>query len=341
MESSLLESLGKIAGIGGISLGIFLLLFQGLLKKLKVPGLKQDQWFRIIIVFMVLVWSVALSGLGAWYFSSVRQSSSVVEKAFGEKSIPLFIERVHLGDNVFSRVGGMVFPSQDQPTISKNEDIVYYDKETGQFSTYFGATTGVQFIAAVFKDYYKAFNLGAWKHVVAEREETTLPDEYDGASVQIDFDTVLRWEKGKGNFYDRVAAVARTRSINVFNELMKIGVDPRNNQVTSAWIRMSGFHGGKRRGQSDNMDILIDNQRYLVNFQSHRPRNEEFIEVPINILQIDPANPIKNTIFSIVVLPYQEQLPVPPPSEKLESIGPAHFRDIEIGEIQLVLQLSA
>ena len=38
MESGLFETLGQIAGIGGIALGVFLILFRKLLEKIEVPG---------------------------------------------------------------------------------------------------------------------------------------------------------------------------------------------------------------------------------------------------------------------------------------------------------------
>jgi len=66
MESTLLESLGQIAGIGGIALGVFLLLFRKLLETIVVPGLTKAHWFKVIITFMILVWSVAILGIGAW-----------------------------------------------------------------------------------------------------------------------------------------------------------------------------------------------------------------------------------------------------------------------------------
>ncbi|MCP4702111.1 MAG: hypothetical protein GY862_35415 [Gammaproteobacteria bacterium] len=61
--------------------------------------------------------------------------------------------------------------------------------------TYFGKTTGVQFIAASFRKYYKEFNLDAWKHVVALTKEKFVQNGYKGSFVQIDFDTVLIWKK--------------------------------------------------------------------------------------------------------------------------------------------------
>ncbi len=341
METSILETVGKIAGIGGLSLGVFLILFQSLLKKIKVPGLKQSQWYTIILVFMILVWSVAISGMASWYFSTKNLRKVNIESAFTEKNIPVFSSRVHLGDNVFSRQGGMVFPSQDEPTISRNEDVVYYHKDTKNFSTYFGATTGAQFIAKVFGDYYKNFNLDAWENVVASSKAEATPLSYEGSFIQIDSATVLSWHKGQGNFYDKTAAIARTRSVNIFKELINQGVDPRKIKVTKAWLRLNGFHGGRRKGQSDNLYLLIDSNRYPVEFGSDASRNEEFLEVEIEPEKLDCCNPSRNTIISLVVLPYQEQLPIPPPDLlNYKKIGPAHFRDVEIGNVNLVLQLS-
>jgi len=48
---------------------VFLLLFRGLLNKLKIPSLKQDQWFKIVVIFMSLVSSVAIIGIVAWIYS--------------------------------------------------------------------------------------------------------------------------------------------------------------------------------------------------------------------------------------------------------------------------------
>jgi len=69
MEIELLENLGQIAGIGGIALGVFLLLFKQLLEKIDVPGLTKAHWFKVIITFMILVWSIAIIGIGAWAYS--------------------------------------------------------------------------------------------------------------------------------------------------------------------------------------------------------------------------------------------------------------------------------
>jgi len=101
MESTLLESLGQIAGIGGIALGVFLLLFRKLLETIVVPGLTKVHWFKVIITFMVLVWSVAIIGIGSWGYSyyltngqsdssaTIAPTSGKTIKAIGVKNIEL------------------------------------------------------------------------------------------------------------------------------------------------------------------------------------------------------------------------------------------------------------
>lgn len=79
MEIELFDSLGKIAGLGGIALGVFLLLFKKLLEKIKVPGLTKAQWFKVIVIFMILVWSVAILGIGSWVTSEYFKNGNVKE----------------------------------------------------------------------------------------------------------------------------------------------------------------------------------------------------------------------------------------------------------------------
>lgn len=70
MDAELLKTVGQVAGIGGVALGVFLLLFRDLLKKIAAPGMTKEQWFRVVVIVMILVWSVALAGVGAWLWAS-------------------------------------------------------------------------------------------------------------------------------------------------------------------------------------------------------------------------------------------------------------------------------
>ncbi|PWJ86913.1 hypothetical protein C8D77_12011 [Mesorhizobium loti] len=68
VEGKLLSSLGKIAGIGGVALGIFLLLFQGVLQQKFMPGtgLDSSHAFAVIMSLMLLTFGVAAIGVFAW-----------------------------------------------------------------------------------------------------------------------------------------------------------------------------------------------------------------------------------------------------------------------------------
>lgn len=66
MEAELLKNVGQVAGIGGIAFGVFLLLFRNIIRKKIFPKLTQQQAFQLLILISVLVWSIALAGIGAW-----------------------------------------------------------------------------------------------------------------------------------------------------------------------------------------------------------------------------------------------------------------------------------
>jgi len=62
----LLNSLGQVAGIGGVALGVFLLLFRDVIRKKIFPQLTKKQGYRVVLLFLILTWSVAIAGIIAW-----------------------------------------------------------------------------------------------------------------------------------------------------------------------------------------------------------------------------------------------------------------------------------
>lgn len=80
MEPHLLKELGQIAGIGGIAVGTFLLLFRDVIRKKIFPKLTRKQSYRIILVFMILTWSVAIAGVAAWWVSGSKPDAPVAEQ---------------------------------------------------------------------------------------------------------------------------------------------------------------------------------------------------------------------------------------------------------------------
>jgi hypothetical protein len=76
MELSILKTVGQIAGIGGVSLGVFLLLFKEVIRKKIFPMLDKEQAYRLIRLFLVLTFLIALAGLGAWVYARGASSTS-------------------------------------------------------------------------------------------------------------------------------------------------------------------------------------------------------------------------------------------------------------------------
>jgi hypothetical protein len=99
METTLLKTLGQIAGIGGLSLGLILIIFREVLKKNIYPTLNRIQAYRILRLIILLVWSIAIIGILAWLITSPENSSQKESKT----------------DNLTSYLRGVVVNSDSEP----------------------------------------------------------------------------------------------------------------------------------------------------------------------------------------------------------------------------------
>jgi len=64
----MLEVVGQVAGIGGLSLGVLLLLFREIIRKNIFPNLTKTQAYSIIKLIVVLTFIVAAFGIVAWVY---------------------------------------------------------------------------------------------------------------------------------------------------------------------------------------------------------------------------------------------------------------------------------
>jgi len=71
LEEQVLQVTGKVAGIGGLALGIFLLLFREVIRKNIFPTLSDEEAYKLIRQFMYLTFCLALFGLASWTYISV------------------------------------------------------------------------------------------------------------------------------------------------------------------------------------------------------------------------------------------------------------------------------
>jgi hypothetical protein len=68
------QVVGQVAGIGGIALGVFLLLFREIIRIKIFPQLTKAHAYSTIRLILLLVWSVALAGIGAWLWVETSRS---------------------------------------------------------------------------------------------------------------------------------------------------------------------------------------------------------------------------------------------------------------------------
>ncbi|HUI96132.1 MAG TPA: hypothetical protein VLX44_10290 [Xanthobacteraceae bacterium] len=89
MDAGLLKGLGAAAGIGGIALGVFFLLFRELIRKSIFPKLDKADAYRFLQLISVLVWSVAVLGIGAWVVGNQKpQAQASTAPTGGSSSAP-------------------------------------------------------------------------------------------------------------------------------------------------------------------------------------------------------------------------------------------------------------
>jgi hypothetical protein len=90
MDADVLKIGGQVAGIGGLALGVFLLLFRDIIRKNIFPKLPPAEAYRLLRLITVAVWSVAIVGIGAWLYTiQARQPShdgTVIQHTDGSNS---------------------------------------------------------------------------------------------------------------------------------------------------------------------------------------------------------------------------------------------------------------
>jgi hypothetical protein len=70
MDAELLKILGQVAGIGGVAIGVFLLIFRDVVRRQIFGRLNKDQTYRLFRLILILTWSIAVLGIGAWMYAN-------------------------------------------------------------------------------------------------------------------------------------------------------------------------------------------------------------------------------------------------------------------------------
>jgi hypothetical protein len=76
MDPSMMQAVGRVAGIGGLALGVILLLFREIIRKNIFPKLNGEHAFRLLRQFMYLTFSISAMGILAWVWTEPKQRTA-------------------------------------------------------------------------------------------------------------------------------------------------------------------------------------------------------------------------------------------------------------------------
>ena len=82
IDTEMFKVIGQVAGIGGLSLGIFLILFREVIRKNIFPTLTKSHAYSIIKLMVILIWSLALVGVLGWIFLEYKGNDGVNDNNF-------------------------------------------------------------------------------------------------------------------------------------------------------------------------------------------------------------------------------------------------------------------
>lgn len=250
---------------------------------------------------------------------------------------------IHLGDNIYPENWGYYSNPLNQ-TIYKQgiPGLVYFDKDNGSFHPdESGATHVGQRLVTRTNNLIQGIDFSAHRTVRAFQGEGSVPEvlkAYVERNENHRFirlgrsPTVLFYDESQpGDFYERYAAIGWASAFSVEPDLLKAGIELSQNDIKECTLLIECYHGGRRPGQKQNFVVRINDWEQHVNARSENLREKEVvrINVPIQNLRLDEMNE-----FMVFVLPWIEERP----RRDSASPGPAHFRDVVISRIQLVVE---
>ena len=100
MDTNILKIVGKIAGIGGLALGVFLIIYKEVLRNKFFSKLNSDQSYLIIRLLILLTWSLAVIGLLAWLLNNnnsnneIIDSSAIINKSSDSFTSSILVEKL-------------------------------------------------------------------------------------------------------------------------------------------------------------------------------------------------------------------------------------------------------
>jgi len=76
METTTIELFAKVAGIAGLSLAVFLILFKNFIKATFLPKLEPEQAYKLLRLFLFLTSGIAIFGMSIWIFNTPKSDKT-------------------------------------------------------------------------------------------------------------------------------------------------------------------------------------------------------------------------------------------------------------------------
>src|ERR1035438_9551286 len=134
MEYSLFRAVGQAAGVAGVAMGVFLLIYRDLLRKSIFPTLGPTQAYRVIRLTLILTWSVALAGLGAWLYGNTLtvQRPAAIGVLGGKDSLPAQLPENKISNQLSDSAMHSLLEDPKPPPfglVCRKQSIANYDQE--------------------------------------------------------------------------------------------------------------------------------------------------------------------------------------------------------------------
>ncbi|MGA2406836.1 MAG: SUMF1/EgtB/PvdO family nonheme iron enzyme [Bacteroidales bacterium] len=113
-QVELFKVAGTIAGLAGIVLIVFFLLFKEIIRKNIFPKMTKRQAYRVVIIILFLIWSLAIFVISAWVYKS-----KMIQNNLSMNEVPLIQETSDL--DILNQYKGNV----DVPNMIKIEEGKY------------------------------------------------------------------------------------------------------------------------------------------------------------------------------------------------------------------------
>ncbi|MBC7572373.1 MAG: hypothetical protein H7319_21975 [Spirosoma sp.] len=84
MDVNILKTVGQVAGIGGIAIGMIILVFRDVIRRNIFPNLERNQAYNLLRIILFLTWSIGVLGILAYVYIQPRPTT-IIEQSIGER----------------------------------------------------------------------------------------------------------------------------------------------------------------------------------------------------------------------------------------------------------------